>query len=57
MEEFVMKSLTTVIRVLFLILFLLLVWKGKMMLWLALFAVSLGLALFFGRVYCGYVIL
>ncbi|HBN97588.1 MAG TPA: hypothetical protein DDZ66_14970 [Firmicutes bacterium] len=55
MEEFVMKSLTTVIRVLFLILFLLLVWKGKMMLWLALFAVSLGLALFFGRVYCGYV--
>lgn len=54
MGEPIMKTLTTVIRVLFLILFLFLVWQGKMMLWLALFGVSLGLALLFGRVYCGY---
>ncbi|MGI6038470.1 MAG: 4Fe-4S binding protein [Limnochordia bacterium] len=50
-----MKHRATVIRTLFLVLFLVLIWKGKMMLWLALFAFSLGLALLFGRVYCGYV--
>lgn len=49
-----MINLVTVIRVLFLLLFLFLVLKGKMMLWLLLFGVSLGLAVLFGRVYCGY---
>lgn len=42
------------IRIIFLGLFLFLVINGKMMLWLALFALSLVLALFFGRIYCGY---
>lgn len=49
-----MKHTNSIIRVLFLALFLFLVLKGKMMLWLALFAVSLAAALMFGRVYCGY---
>lgn len=45
----------TAIRMLFLALFLFLVLNGKMMLWLALFAISLVGALLFGRVYCGYI--
>lgn len=49
------RNLTTGIRVLFLALFLFLVYKGKTMLWLGLFGISLGLAALFGRVYCGYV--
>ena len=50
-----MKYIISAIRILFLALFLFLVLNGKMMLWLALFAVSLIVALLFGRVYCGYV--
>lgn len=50
-----MKYLGTIIRLTFLAIFLFLVSKGKMMLWLGLFAVSLVAALIFGRVYCGYV--
>lgn len=49
-----MKHIITVIRLLLLVLFLFLVFKGKMMLWLALFALSLVIAIIFGRVYCGY---
>jgi len=50
-----MKILTNVIRVLFLILFIFLLSTGKMTLWLGLYAASLLLAVFFGRIYCGYV--
>ena len=50
-----MKNIASIIRILFLALFLLLLVNGKVMLWLALFAISLIVALFFGRVYCGYI--
>jgi ferredoxin-type protein NapH len=50
-----MKITANAVRILFLVLFLALIIQGKMMLWLALFGISLILALFFGRVYCGYV--
>lgn len=50
-----MKYIMTTIRVLFFALFIFLLLNGKMMLWLALYAVSLLVALLFGRVYCGYV--
>ncbi len=50
-----MKYIANIIRILFLALFLLLLANGKVMLWLALFAISLIAALIFGRVYCGYV--
>lgn len=49
-----MKYAVTIARVLFLALFLLLVARGKMTLWLGLFGISLLAALIFGRVYCGY---
>lgn len=49
-----MKYAAVLIRLLFLVLFLLIVASGKMMLWLILFAVSLAVATVFGRVYCGY---
>ena len=50
-----MKHKVTIIRILFLALFIFLLAQGKMMLWLGLFGVSLLAALLFGRVYCGYV--
>mgnify|MGYP002408505364 CR=1 FL=1 len=50
-----MKYIITTIRVLFFALFIFLLLNGKMMLWIALYAVSLLVALLFGRVYCGYV--
>lgn len=49
-----MKYLVTGIRILFLGLFTFLVSKGKMMIWLGLFGISLLLALIFGRIYCNY---
>ena len=49
-----MKYLANIIRILFLALFIFLLANGKVLLWLALFAVSLVAALIFGRVYCGY---
>lgn len=49
-----MKYIITAIRILFLALFVFLISKGRMVLWLALYAVSLVTALIFGRVYCGY---
>ena len=50
-----MKWIVTTVRILFLALFLFLTITGNMMLWLALFGVSLIVAVLFGRVYCGYV--
>ncbi len=50
-----MKYLANIVRVLFLAIFLFLLVNGKVMLWLALFAVSLIAAFFLGRVYCGYI--
>ena len=50
-----MKLRAMVVRVLFLVLFVLVLLMGKMTLWLAFFAVSLAEALIFGRIYCGYV--
>ncbi|MDD4089527.1 MAG: 4Fe-4S binding protein [Tissierellia bacterium] len=50
-----MKYFGTLIRILFLAVFLFLVAKGKMMLWLGVFAVSLIAAIIFGRIYCGYI--
>jgi len=50
-----MKYTVTIIRLIFLALFVFLLAQGKMMLWLGLFGVSLLAALVFGRIYCGYV--
>ena len=50
-----MKWIESIVRVLFLGLFIFLILTGNMMLWLALFGVSLIVAIFFGRLYCGYV--
>jgi polyferredoxin len=50
-----MKHIATIIRLLFLALFVFLLVTGKTMLWLGLFAISLFAALGFGRIYCGYV--
>ncbi|NLC83654.1 MAG: 4Fe-4S dicluster domain-containing protein [Ruminococcaceae bacterium] len=50
-----MKILINLIRVFFLVAFVILIQNGKMMLWLGLYALSLVLALAFGRIYCGYV--
>ena len=49
-----MKIIGTVVRILFFILFLILLANGKSGLWLGLFGISLIIALIFGRVYCGY---
>ena len=48
------KALITLIRLMFLTLFVVLILYGKMVLWLAVFAVSLVAELVFGRFYCGY---
>jgi len=50
-----MKWIANLIKVLFLAVFLFIVTRGNMMFWLALFGVSLLLAIFFGRIYCGFV--
>lgn len=50
-----MKHIVTIIRLLFLVLFVFLLATSKIMLWFGLFAVSLLAALIFGRIYCGYV--
>ena len=42
-------------RVAFLAVFVLLLVNGRLPLWLILFGISLALAVFFGRLYCGYV--
>ena len=50
-----MKYIINIIQLLFLALFFFLLAKGKVMLWFAIFAISLIAATVFGRVYCGYV--
>ena len=50
-----MKHFVTFIRFSSLALFLFLIAKGKMMLWLGIFAISLIAAILFGRIYCGYI--
>ncbi len=50
-----MKTAVHAVCILFLAAFLFLLRTGKMNLWLILFGASLLLALFFGRVFCGYV--
>lgn len=49
-----MKYTVTIVRLLFLALFVFLIAQGKMMLWFGLFGISLLAALIFGRIYCGY---
>lgn len=49
-----MKNLITLIRIIFFALFVFLIQRGKMMLWFGIYAISLILALVFGRIYCGY---
>lgn len=50
-----MKYIAHIIRILFLLLFVFLLIKGNILIWLALFGVSLLVAVVFGRLYCGYV--
>jgi len=50
-----MKYIAPIIRILFLALFVFLLIKGNIFIWLALFGVSLLVAVVFGRLYCGYV--
>jgi polyferredoxin len=49
------KYIITAIRVLFLALSIVLIAKGRMQIWLIIFAASLIAALLFGRVFCGYI--
>lgn len=49
------QLMITLIRLLFLSLFVFLIISGKMFMWLAVFAVSLLAELVFGRFYCGYI--
>ena len=49
-----MKYITNISRILFFALFLLMIIRGRMILWFALFALSLIGAAIFGRIYCGY---
>lgn len=50
-----MKHVATIVRLIFLGLFIYLIVSGKTMFWLGIFAISLIGGVFFGRVYCGYV--
>ncbi|OIJ17173.1 hypothetical protein BKP37_01160 [Anaerobacillus alkalilacustris] len=49
------KLKVTSVRIVFLALFVYLFITGKVMLWLSLFATTLIVGFFFGRIYCGYV--
>ncbi len=49
-----MKNIISLVRILFLGLFIFLISQGKMMLWFAIYGVGLIAAIFFGRIYCGY---
>jgi ferredoxin-type protein NapH len=56
MRTAAVQKLRTVSQTIFLALFLFFVLQGKSQLWLLVFAVSgLGLSLFFGRFYCGWI--
>jgi len=54
LEDKKVKWIANLIRVIFFGLFIFVIAKGNMMLWLAFFAASLVLAVLFGRLYCGY---
>ncbi|NLJ95182.1 MAG: 4Fe-4S binding protein [Clostridiaceae bacterium] len=49
------KVLTWLIRIILLAVFIVLLVKQKLILWLILFAATLIVAIFFGRIYCGYI--
>jgi len=49
------KFLINATRILFLVIFILLVSKGAMVMWLAIFGITLLLALFLGRIFCGWI--
>lgn len=49
------NHIITSIRILFLLLFFVLLKNDKLVIWLILFGASLLLAPFFGRIYCGYI--
>ena len=49
------KFLINVTRILFLAVFIWLMLKGRMVLWLGIFGISLILALLFGRIFCGWI--
>jgi len=49
------KALQTTLQLLFLVAFIVLVIAGKIQLWMAIFAVGLIVAIFFSRLYCGWV--
>ena len=49
-----MKNIISLVRILFLGLFIFLISQAKMMLWFAIYGVGLIAAIFFGRIYCGY---
>jgi polyferredoxin len=53
-EGHIMKYLAHIIRILFLALLIFLLIKGNVFIWLALLGISLIVAVFFGRLYCGY---
>lgn len=50
-----MKYPATIVRFIFLGLFIYIIMSGKMMFWLGIFAISLIIGIFSARVYCGYV--
>jgi len=50
-----MKIIQNSIRIIFLLLFIFLTLNGNPMIWFIFFAISLIVAIFFGRIYCGYI--
>ncbi len=50
-----MKFLINATRILFLVVFVWLMLKGRMVVWLGIFGISLILALLFGRIFCGWI--
>ena len=50
-----MRYIITFIQLIFLAIFIFLIVKGPMMMWLAIYAASLLIAILFGRIYCGYI--
>jgi polyferredoxin len=50
-----MKALPTVIRIIFLGLFVFLIANGNMIFWLILFGATVIAAIIFGRIFCGYI--
>jgi polyferredoxin len=50
-----MKALPTVIRIIFLGLFVFLIANGNMIFWLIIFGATVIAAIFFGRIFCGYI--